>query len=493
MIIQHLHVDGFGKLTNLDLDLSDGINLIYGDNEAGKSTLCSFIFHMLYGMERSRGKASRFDAYKRFLPWKSAVFGGSLIFEADGFSWLLERSFLAENRYLRLTRLDDGANFADAESHLTHLLGDVNELAYRSMFMLSQQTCADISSLAAILRQYTQNLPGSGSTAYSPTQAVKELNRQKRALTSQLSDVKRGALYRIEEELADVRQNLQALASRECAETESEIETEADSVSQRSPRAGLTQFFYLLLFISGVVLLIRPLFSATPDTELLRFLPSALCFVTGLFILLFNSVKRKKASLSTDISMENEEIDHHDQIEELLAREESLINQKRDLEKLLCSDEALRQQISALQLAIDRISSLSTEIHHTYSPNLQRIFARHASTLTGRPFSQILIDESFHFSLLENDHIVPLEALSHGTIEQLMFACRLASIQLLHEDAELPVLLDDVFALTDDSRLTTLLYRLSADYPSQKLIFSCQKREAVILSQHSLSYHLIRL
>ena len=56
MKILSLHIDGFGKLNDLDLSFEDGLNVLYGKNEAGKSTLHTFIRGMLFGIERQRGR-----------------------------------------------------------------------------------------------------------------------------------------------------------------------------------------------------------------------------------------------------------------------------------------------------------------------------------------------------------------------------------------------------------------------------------------------------
>ena len=52
MRLLELHIDGFGKFHDRTISFNDGINIIYGKNEAGKSTLHTFIRGMLYGYER---------------------------------------------------------------------------------------------------------------------------------------------------------------------------------------------------------------------------------------------------------------------------------------------------------------------------------------------------------------------------------------------------------------------------------------------------------
>ena len=69
MKILSLHIDGFGKFHDRDISFEDGLNVVYGKNEAGKSTLHTFIKGMLFGIERQRGRASKNDTYSKFQPW----------------------------------------------------------------------------------------------------------------------------------------------------------------------------------------------------------------------------------------------------------------------------------------------------------------------------------------------------------------------------------------------------------------------------------------
>ena len=49
MKIDSIYIESFGKFKNYKLDFKDGMNIIYGDNEAGKSTIMAFIEMMFYG------------------------------------------------------------------------------------------------------------------------------------------------------------------------------------------------------------------------------------------------------------------------------------------------------------------------------------------------------------------------------------------------------------------------------------------------------------
>ena len=54
MKINKLKINSYGKLKEKEINFKDGINLIYGQNEAGKSTLIKFIINSLYGISKNR-------------------------------------------------------------------------------------------------------------------------------------------------------------------------------------------------------------------------------------------------------------------------------------------------------------------------------------------------------------------------------------------------------------------------------------------------------
>ena len=103
MKILSLHIDDFGKLNDLDLSFEDGLNVLYGKNEAGKSTLHTFIRGMLFGIERQRGRASKNDTYSRFEPWSgTGAYQGWLRLESQGEIFRIERRFQKGNKSLTI-------------------------------------------------------------------------------------------------------------------------------------------------------------------------------------------------------------------------------------------------------------------------------------------------------------------------------------------------------------------------------------------------------
>ena len=105
MKINSIDIVAFGKLKNFHLDLSDGLTVIYGENEKGKTTIMSFIRMMFYG---STGKSSDIDKNLRikYRPWNSDIMAGSITFTKDGKSYRLEREFKKSNSTDKITLVD---------------------------------------------------------------------------------------------------------------------------------------------------------------------------------------------------------------------------------------------------------------------------------------------------------------------------------------------------------------------------------------------------
>ena len=71
MQINELLLKNFGKFHDRQIDLDEGINLIHGENESGKSTIHTFIRGMLFGIERGRGRAAQNDTFSIYEPWEN--------------------------------------------------------------------------------------------------------------------------------------------------------------------------------------------------------------------------------------------------------------------------------------------------------------------------------------------------------------------------------------------------------------------------------------
>ncbi len=100
MRIDKIEIDGFGKLNNREFVFADGINLIYGENESGKSTLCEFLLSAFYGLPtETKKEVLDIPTRQKYRPWNTEKFGGRVYFADDnGKKYVIERIFKSTPR-----------------------------------------------------------------------------------------------------------------------------------------------------------------------------------------------------------------------------------------------------------------------------------------------------------------------------------------------------------------------------------------------------------
>lgn len=87
------HINNFGKLSDLNINFNDGVNVINQPNGWGKSTLAAFLKAMLYGFDTKKEPGAFERERKLYKPWQGGTYGGELDFEADGVEYRLVRTF----------------------------------------------------------------------------------------------------------------------------------------------------------------------------------------------------------------------------------------------------------------------------------------------------------------------------------------------------------------------------------------------------------------
>jgi DNA repair exonuclease SbcCD ATPase subunit len=108
--VQRLGLQGFGRFLNFDLELGPGLNLIYGLNEAGKTTLLKFILGMLYGFKKSGGQGKEYtEDQERFKPWAGDEYRGTMVYQLEnGSTYRVERNFQPNRESIRIFDLSNG-------------------------------------------------------------------------------------------------------------------------------------------------------------------------------------------------------------------------------------------------------------------------------------------------------------------------------------------------------------------------------------------------
>lgn len=107
MKINNLKINGFGKLKDKEINLENGINVIYGKNEAGKSTLLKYITSIFYGLSKNKNGGTM-PENEKYEPWNTEEFSGKISYELDNGNKIeVYRDFKKKNPKIFNENLED--------------------------------------------------------------------------------------------------------------------------------------------------------------------------------------------------------------------------------------------------------------------------------------------------------------------------------------------------------------------------------------------------
>ena len=197
MKITQIYIKSFGKLKDREISFGPGVNIVYGPNESGKSTLHAFIRSMLFGISRQRGRAARTDSYSRYEPWdRPADFAGVLRFESGGKEFRLERSFYKKDVRVSLVCETDGERLSVEDGDLEMLLGEISESIYDNTVSVGQLASETDAGLVRELQNHMANYEGGMDGDVDIHRAAESLKKKRKEWESR----KREAEGRLEEQ-----------------------------------------------------------------------------------------------------------------------------------------------------------------------------------------------------------------------------------------------------------------------------------------------------
>ena len=167
---------------------------------------------------------------------------------------------------------------------------------------------------------------------------------------------------------------------------------------------------------------------------------------------------------------------------ELTEKQQKLVQLDEAFGKLSGEKDSLRKQdedLDALSLAIERIQRLSGAIYRETGEEFSRRVSELLVQMTGGRYSSISLDDRMDVNINTPDRLLKISQVSFGTMNQIYFALRIAAGELLSGGKNLPLLLDEPFAMYDDERLKNALTFLSGS-GRQTLLFTCQSREKLL-------------
>lgn len=459
MIIKELNLKNFGKFSEQSFSFEKGLNVVYGPNEAGKTTIYTAIGALLFGLEKQRGRAARTDTYTVCQPWENKTwYEGSMRFETGGKVFLLERTFYQPEKSSRLVCETDGEELSVEQGDLKMLLGDTDAELFFQTVSVGQMKMKPGEGVYDHLKNYIAGQQEEGSRSVDVVAALEILEKKKKELEQQkkkcnleirqLIEKSETKIEMVEKEILVCQNQLEALKEQEGSRQET------PSVKKRGFFCRLLQWVKRLLFRK------RFLEEQRKQQE------EELSFV-------------QKKQFLQELSGEKESLK-----EELLYEREQLY------EKLW--EQSGEEEIKALELAMERIRQVASGCREEIVEKLQKKASTVLSEMTGGRYKKLFLEENGEISLWDGHYRLRLFQVSAGCRDQAYLSLRIGLLDLLFEEEELPLIFDDAFVYFDEKRLQQFLSYLTGLH-RQVILFTCHQREMQILEQMGEFYHKILL
>ncbi len=224
MTINRLRIGHFGKIKDLQINLKKGFNIIYGENESGKSTIQAFVKTMLYGMN-SQKKDIKENPRLHYIPWGEKKAYGELYFQdSHNNEYIIKRSFGNKKREdeSEVLNLVTG----DIAPHIpVHKPGEelfgLGEEAFEKTAWIKQLGSGVFQGKDDELLSRLTNLQETGEENVSYNKAMEELNESRKLLTNQRST---GKLDKLKEHYSNLLYELRESNKRYQESIDDEIE-----------------------------------------------------------------------------------------------------------------------------------------------------------------------------------------------------------------------------------------------------------------------------
>ena len=182
MKIHKLKINAYGKLKDKEIQFKDHINVVYGKNEAGKSTILTFIVNMLYGISKNKN-GKNYSDFEKYKPWDAEEFSGKLEYELDNHEiFEVFRDFKKKNPQIFNEKKEDISKQFNIDkskgNEFFYEQTKMDEKLFLSTIVVNQEQVKLEKSEQNILIQKIANLVGTGEDNVSFKRAIDRINRR---------------------------------------------------------------------------------------------------------------------------------------------------------------------------------------------------------------------------------------------------------------------------------------------------------------------------
>ena len=182
MNIKELKINGFGKLNNKQLFLKQGINVLKGGNESGKSTIVKFILSSFYGASKNKNGKEISDIEK-YRPWNTENYSGKIVYSLDNDrEYEIYRDFKKKNPIIYDESKEDitsnfsinktkGVEFFEAQTN-------IDEETFLNTAIVEQESVKLNKNSQNLMIQKISNMISSGNDNVSFKNSISKINKK---------------------------------------------------------------------------------------------------------------------------------------------------------------------------------------------------------------------------------------------------------------------------------------------------------------------------
>lgn len=518
MIIKRLEIISFGKFSNKVIEFSDGLNIIFGNNESGKSTVISFIYAMFYGFGDNRGKT--LSLREKYTPWSGGICDGKItVHTDDGKNICIYRKAGNVKKYdiLRVYDLDTGEEYNTTPEDI---IGVGQDTFFKTICI--KQLSSAFEGNNDEITQRLSNIASGGDEAVNYEKAQKILEGIRReiqpqrgqggeltSITNKLAEAQRTQMARsslktelqsldtiitqTENEVSRLTEKESILKDKDCTLEIARIQGRLEEMQKKTPQKGNTAYS-----IAGLLCLVLSAVAMFLDFSFFYlFLPLSLVFFAIGFIKrnpsannnlkdteaeLQRLIEKKKISDKEKEAVSNAFNEARKRLEELKIRKESislsLSEESADTYSLTEKKKRLEAKLRSVTISMEALKRAHENMQKNFTPALNKKASEYFSYIAGGKYSRIFCDKEFGVMIEE---ALPRESgfFSGGTVDQLYLSVRLALTDMLYGDESCPILLDQPFLQYDKVRKERAI-KLLANLPHKRQILLFTSDESLI-------------
>lgn len=186
MKILSINIHAFGQLHHKTIEFKEGLNIVYGLNEQGKSTIHKFIEVMFYGFYKAYTKNRQYEeAYEQYRPWHHTGYSGTLTLEDQGHQVRIERQLIKGQETLKIYDVCSGDEITNSydynkvmrqvEPGLKHF--GHNKITYRNTVSMTQLSAKTEAAMITEIKDNMNNLTSTHQGSISIEQVVGKIEK----------------------------------------------------------------------------------------------------------------------------------------------------------------------------------------------------------------------------------------------------------------------------------------------------------------------------